>query len=69
MEIKRIDTTYDTRSDSKGKDPDSASIPLKQYHKLLWSKPLPGGKLFTLADKKKLLLIISICFLLIIHQQ
>jgi len=52
MEIKRIDITFDTRSDSKGKDPDSASKTLKQYHKLLWSKPLPGGKLFRLDDKR-----------------
>ncbi len=53
MEIKRIDVTFNTMSDSGGKDPDSASKKLKQYHKLLWNKILPNGKLFSLDDKRK----------------
>lgn len=30
-------------------DPDSASKTLKQYHQLLWSKPLPNGQVMTLS--------------------
>ena len=45
-----IDTTFNFYSDSGGKDPDSHSPTLKKYHKLLWSKPLPSGKIFTLTD-------------------
>jgi hypothetical protein len=45
-----IDITFNFYSDSGGKDPDSHSPTLKKYHKLLWSKPLPSGKIFTLTD-------------------
>jgi hypothetical protein len=45
-----IDITYDMRTDSNGKDPDSHSKTLKMYHKLLWSKKLPNGKDFLLYD-------------------
>ena len=45
-----IDITFNVYSDSGGKDPDSHSPTLKKYHKLLWSKPLPSGKTFTLSD-------------------
>lgn len=45
-----IDTTFDVRTDSNGRDPDSASKTLKQYHKILWSKELPSGKLLMLDD-------------------
>ncbi len=45
-----IDTTFDFRMDSGGKDPDTNSPTLRRYHKLLWSKPLPGGQLFLLDD-------------------
>jgi hypothetical protein len=44
----QIDTTFDVRTDSKGRDPDSASPTLRSYHQLLWSKPLPSGALFNL---------------------
>ena len=44
MELREIDITYDVRQDSGGKDPDSFSKTLKNYHKLLWSKPLPNGE-------------------------
>jgi hypothetical protein len=47
----QIDTTFDFRSDTPpGKDPDALSPTLRQYHKLLWSKPLPGGVDFKLLD-------------------
>jgi hypothetical protein len=45
-----IDITYDVRTDSNGKDPDSYSKTLKSYHKYLWSKKLPNGKDFLLSD-------------------
>ena len=45
-----IDIAFNFYSDSDGKDPDSYSPTLKKYHKLLWSKPLPSGKVFTLSD-------------------
>src|SRR5262245_9184691 len=46
-----IDITFDFRNDTpKGKDPDSFSPTLRRYHKLLWSKPLPGGATFDLND-------------------
>ena len=45
-----IDTTYDFRTDASGKDPDSYSPTLRRYHRHLWSKALPNGKLFVLAD-------------------
>ncbi len=44
----QISTEFDVRTDSKGRDPDSASPTLKRYHQQLWSKPLPSGALFTL---------------------
>lgn len=46
----RIDITFDVRTDASGKDPDSASLTLKRYHQLLWSKPLPDGRSFDLVD-------------------
>lgn len=45
-----IDTTFDFRTDASGKDPDSSSPTLRLYHKVLWSKPLPSGRLFNLDD-------------------
>ncbi len=45
-----IDTTFDFRTDSSGKDPDSHSLTLRRYHRLLWSKPLPRGARFDLVD-------------------
>ena len=48
-----FDITFDFRSDTpKGKDPDSFSPRLRRYHKLLWSKPLPGGANFDLSDSR-----------------
>ncbi len=43
-----IDTNFNFYSDANGGDPDSTSPTLKRYHKLLWSKLLPNGKVFDL---------------------
>lgn len=51
-----IDTAFDFRSDTPGwpdADPDADSPTLRRYHKLLWSKPLPRGELFTLDDTRR----------------
>lgn len=48
-----IDTKYNFYTDSKGRDPDSTSLTLRNYHKMLWSKPLPNGKILELRDNKK----------------
>jgi hypothetical protein len=48
-----INIEYDMRKDSNGRDPDKYSNTLKSYHKNLWSKQLPSGKLFDLDDNKK----------------
>ena len=45
----KIDTAFDFRTDSRGKDPDTHSPTLRRYHQLLWSKPLPSGALFNLS--------------------
>ncbi len=47
-----IDTNFNFYSDSNGGDPDSTSPTLRRYHKIIWSKPLPNGKLFELSDNK-----------------
>ena len=39
----KIDTSFDFRTESNGKDPDSHSPTLRKYHQLLWSKVLPTG--------------------------
>jgi hypothetical protein len=44
----QISTEFDVRTDSNGRDPDSASPTLRSYHQQLWSKPLPSGALFNL---------------------
>jgi len=46
-----VDITFDFRSDTPpGRDPDALSPTLRQYHRLLWSKPLPSGAVFDLMD-------------------
>ena len=46
-----IDVTFDFRRDTpNGKDPDTHSKTLRRYHKMLWSKRLPGGQFFVLDD-------------------
>ena len=49
-EVAVFDPTFDFRTDAGGGDPDATSPTLRAYHKLLWSKPLPGGDLFELND-------------------
>ena len=52
-----IDVEYNVFSDTPpGKDPDSYSPTLRDFHRELWSKELPNGSLFTLdLDTPKLL--------------
>jgi len=54
MNLNQIDITFDFREDvPSGKDPDLYSPKLRNYHKLLWSKPLPLlSKNFELDDSK-----------------
>ena len=52
MKLSDIDISFDVQSDSNGKDPDSASPTLKAYHQLLWSKPLPDGRILELTPGK-----------------
>jgi len=47
-DFRLIDTSFDFRVDSAGRDPDKYSPTLRRYHRLLWSKPLPSGEVFTL---------------------
>lgn len=47
-----IDTTFNVYTDAKGGDPDSTSPTLRLYHKHLWSKPLPNGKILELTNAK-----------------
>jgi hypothetical protein len=50
-----IDTSFDFRKDTPGypkKDPDVYSPTLRRYHKLLWSRALPGGTRFDLDDTR-----------------
>lgn len=43
-----INVNFDFRKESKERDPDRWSPTLQEYHQIVWSKPLPNGKLFTL---------------------
>lgn len=52
MELRDIDIHFDVRTDSHGKDPDSASAIMRAYHQLLWSKPLPNGQMMNLTQGK-----------------
>lgn len=47
-----INTGFDFRSDSNGKDPDAASPALHAAHQFLWSKPLPTGGSLDLEDRR-----------------
>lgn len=50
MSVHAIDINFDVRSDAGGLDPDFASPTLRRYHRILWSKQLPGGQPFMLSD-------------------
>lgn len=39
----KIDVDFDVRTDSGSRDPDYASKTLREFHQILWSKPLPSG--------------------------
>ncbi|WP_084104537.1 hypothetical protein [Demequina sp. NBRC 110056] len=46
----KIDVSFNFRSDTPGGlDPDTYSPTLREYHQVLWSKPLPDGRDFGLA--------------------
>lgn len=47
-----IDTTFNFYADARGGDPDSTSPTLRNYHKLLWSRPLPNGTIFQLTTNR-----------------
>ena len=52
-----IDITFNVYSDTPiGKDPDSSSKTLREYHKILWSKELSNGISFELDTNTKQLL-------------
>lgn len=46
--MNKIDIYFDFRKESKARDPDRWSPTLQEYHRIVWSKPLPNGKIFTL---------------------
>lgn len=49
MTLSDIDVTFNFRRDTPDdKDPDAYSPTLRRYHRLLWSKQLPGGAMFAL---------------------
>jgi len=43
-----IDTNFDFQTEVNGRDSDRYSPTLQEYHRILWSKPLPSGQMFTL---------------------
>jgi hypothetical protein len=45
-----VDTRFDVRRDAGGRDPDQHSPTLRRYHRILWSKSLPDGRLVELDD-------------------
>jgi hypothetical protein len=48
-----LDVDFDFRDDTPpGKDPDKRSPKLREYHRALWSKPLPSGHSFELRTDK-----------------
>jgi hypothetical protein len=47
-----LDTSFDFRTDSRGRDPDTHSPTLRSYHRVLWSKVLPNGIVFELAPAR-----------------
>ncbi|MHA6668544.1 DUF6994 family protein [Homoserinimonas sp. A447] len=52
MSIRPIDTSFDFKTEPNCKlDPDRRSPTLQRYQRLLFSKPLPTGAMFTLSEK------------------
>jgi Family of unknown function (DUF6994) len=52
--LSQIDTTFDFQTETRCGDPDKDSPTLCIYHKLLWSKPLPNGKVFLLRENNRI---------------
>lgn len=48
-----IDINFDFKAEVGALDADKFSSTLQKYHQILWSKPLPNGKVFTLALKSQ----------------
>lgn len=49
----KIDVTYNFQADTEPRDADRYSSILQEYHRILWSKPLPNGRMFTLEKISK----------------
>ena len=45
----KIDTTYNFQAETEPLDADRYSSTLQEYHRMLWSKLLPNGKMFELS--------------------
>jgi len=48
-----IDVTYNFQAEIEPRDADRYSSRLQEYHRILWSKPLPNGKMFELSKIKQ----------------
>ncbi len=48
-----IDTTFNFQSETEPLDADRYCTRLQEYHRILWSKPLPNGKMFKLEKVSK----------------
>ena len=49
--LEEIDVTFNFESDTPpGKDPDTHSPTLRHFHRLLWSRELPSGRVFDLVE-------------------
>ena len=44
----KLDPTYNFQAETEPHDADRYSSTLQEYHRILWSKPLPNGKMFKL---------------------
>jgi hypothetical protein len=44
-----IDINFDFQAEAGGRDSDKYSPTLQEYHRILWSKPLPNGRMFSLS--------------------
>lgn len=49
----KLDTTINFQAETDPLDADRYSTRLQEYHRLLWSKPLPNGKMFELEKIEK----------------
>ena len=47
-----VNTEFDFRQEVGDKDPDIHSPTLKQYHQILWNKPLPNGQVLQISSVK-----------------